>query len=254
MEMVVNSTARPELRLLTGHRNRPLSAGAAMLALMCALAGPIGADAQSAPDLGFTTKVSAALITEFMQKFTAAARERLSRWMNFAAAQKANPFMQRLDAAKGREAGVLQAVNDQLNRIPFLTDQAHWAQDDYWATPAESVASNGGDCEDYAIAKYYLLKELGVPLARLRITYVKALKIDLPHMVLAYYPRPDAEPFVLDNLDPRVRPASERSDLVPVYSFNDDELQLVQSRLKGKPAQIRLWLSLQERLVAQSKT
>ena len=254
MEMVVNSTARARLRPLTGHRKRSLPARAATLALMCTLAGPSRAQAQSAPDLGFTTKVSVALITEFTHKFTAAARERLSRWMEFAAAQKANPFMQRLDAAKGREAVVLQEVNDQLNRIPFLTDQAHWGQDDYWASPAESVASNGGDCEDYAIAKYYLLKELGVPLVRLRITYVKALKINQPHMVLAYYALPDAEPYVLDNLDPRVRVASERSDLVPVYSFNDDEIQLVHSSLKGKPAQIRQWLSLQERLVAQSKT
>lgn len=251
MEMVVNSTARAGLRPLTGHRHRSLPAAAA---LMCALASPIGAQAQSAPDLGFTTTVSAVLITQFAQKFTAAARDLLARWMEFAVAQKANPFMQRLDAAKGREAGVLQAVNDQLNRIPFLTDEAHWGQDDYWAAPAESVASNGGDCEDYAIAKYYLLKELGVPLARLRITYVKALTINQPHMVLAYYQRPDAEPLVLDNLDPRVRPASERSDLAPVYSFNDDEFQIVQSSLKGKPAQIRQWLSLQERLVVQSKT
>jgi predicted transglutaminase-like cysteine proteinase len=213
-----------------------------------------GAEAQSTAELGFTTKVSSGLITQLAQKFSAAARDLLYRWVNFAAEQKSNPFMPRLDAAKGREAGLLQVVNDQLNRIPFLSDQAHWGQDDYWATPAESVASNGGDCEDYAIAKYFMLKELGVPLQRLRITYVKALKINEAHMVLAYYPRPDAEPLILDNLDGRVRPASERTDLQPVYSFNDDEFKLVTSSLKGKPAQIRQWLSMHERLLAQSKT
>ena len=223
-------------------------------ALVFTLTWPVDAEAQPATDLGFTTRVSTALITQFTQKFAAAARDLLGRWIDFAAEQKTNPFMQRLDAAQGREARVLQAVNDQLNRIPFLTDQAHWGQDDYWATPAESVASNGGDCEDYAIAKYFMLRELGVPLQRLRITYVKALKINEAHMVLAYYPRPDAEPLVLDNLDGRVRPASERSDLVPVYSFNDDEFQMVTSSLKGKPSQIRQWLSMQERLLAQSKT
>ena len=253
MELVVNSTVRAGLRPF-GRCNRSLPAGAVMLALLCALGCPLGAQAQSGPDLGFTTKVSPALIAQFSQKFTAAARDLLTRWINFAAELKSVPFMQRLDAARGREAGVLQLVNDHLNRIPYLTDQAHWSQDDYWATPAESVASNGGDCEDYAIAKYFLLKELGVPLARLRITYVKALKINEAHMVLAYYPRPDAEPLILDSLDPRVRPASERSDLVPVYSFNDDEFQLVTSSLKGKPAQIRQWLALQGRLVVQSKT
>lgn len=251
MEKVDYARAREGLRLV--HHKRHLLAPAAILGLVFTLIYPLGAKAQPASDLGFTTKVSAALIAQFAQKFNAAARELLARWMDFAAAQKTNPFMQRLDAAKGREAGVLQAVNDQLNRIPFLSDQAHWGQDDYWATPAEAVASNGGDCEDYAIAKYYMLKELGVPLQRLRITYVKALKINDAHMVLAYYSRPDAEPLVLDNLDGRVRPASERSDLVPVYSFNDDEFQLVTSSLKGKPSQIRQWLSMQERLLAQSK-
>ena len=124
---------------------------------------------------------------------------------------------------------------------------------DYWATPAETVGSHGADCEDFAIAKYYLLKELGVPLERLRITYVRALKLSEAHMVLAYYPRPDAEPLVLDNVDRRVRPASERTDLVPVYSFNDDEAVIMQGNVKGKPSQIRAWLSLQQRLIAQSR-
>ncbi|MCX7143504.1 MAG: transglutaminase-like cysteine peptidase, partial [Proteobacteria bacterium] len=133
------------------------------------------------------------------------------------------------------------------------SDKAHWKQDDYWATPAESIASNGGDCEDYAIAKYYMLKELGVPLERLRITYVKALKINEAHMVLAYYAKPDAEPYILDNLEPGVKPASQRTDLLPVYSFNDDEVVMVQSRVKGKPSQIRQWLTVQERLLEQSR-
>jgi hypothetical protein len=71
-------------------------------------------------------------------------------------------------------------------------------------------------------------------------------------MVLAYYATPDAEPLLMDNLDPRVRPASERRDLEPVYSFNDDEVQLVQGGRRGKPSQIRAWLHVQERLLAES--
>ena len=223
----------------------------------CALAGclclSLMVQAQSRSDLGFTTKVSPSLIVQLAQKFSTAARDLLGHWIDFGAVQKTLPYMEKLDAAKGREAGVLQTVNDQINRVPYRTDKAHWGQDDYWATPAESVASNGGDCEDYAIAKYYMLKELGVPLDRLRITYVKALKLNEAHMVLGYYPRPDAEPYILDNLDPIVKLASLRNDLLPVYSFNDDEVMLVQGRVKGKPSQIRQWLSVQERLLDQSK-
>ena len=97
-----------------------------------------------------------------------------------------------------------------LNRVPFVDDAVHWREEDYWATPAESIGSNGADCEDFSIAKYFLLKELGVPIARLRLTYVKSLKLNQAHMVLAYYARPDAEPLVLDNLEDAVRPASQR--------------------------------------------
>jgi len=64
-----------------------------------------------------------------------------------------------------------------------------------------SLASNGADCEDFSIAKYFALKELGVPIQRLRITYVKAVRLNQAHMVLAYYPEPDAVPLILDNLE-----------------------------------------------------
>lgn len=225
-----------------------------MLAIVVMALVYAGATAQSLSDLGYTTRVSPGLINQMTERFSATARALLGDWINAARIQKQPPsFLQKLERGEGREAAVLQIVNDQLNRIPWKTDQSHWGQVDYWATPAESVASNGGDCEDYAIAKYYLLKELGVPLERLRITYVKAMKLNEAHMVLAYYARPDADPLILDNLDKRVSPASERPDLVPVYSFNDDEALIIQGGVRGKPSQIRAWLSVQERLMAQAR-
>ncbi len=260
MPTVLNTFEDDPERAVTPLRDRSLlrrRQGLAACCAACALAGclwlSVAVQAQSRSDLGFTTRVSQTLVGQLAQRFSAAARELLGRWIDFGATQKTLPFMQKLDAAKGQEAGVLQTVNDQINRIPYHTDQAHWKMNDYWATPAESVASNGGDCEDYAIAKYYMLKELGVPLERLRITYVKALKLNEAHMVLVYYPKPDAEPYILDNLDPVVKLASLRNDLLPVYSFNDDEVILVQGRVKGKPSQIRQWLSVQERLLEQSR-
>jgi predicted transglutaminase-like cysteine proteinase len=210
--------------------------------------------AQQVADLGFTTRVSASLVTQYTQRFGAATPERISRWKDFAREQKSGSLAQRIAAAPSREAA-LQLVNDAINgQVKWLEDSAHWGAADYWATPAESIGSAGGDCEDYSIAKYYLLKELGVPIARLRITYVRALKLKgQAHMVLAYYSAPDAEPLILDNLDPRVRRASERQDLEPVYSFNDDEVQLAQGSVRGKPSQIRAWLQVQERLLAESR-
>jgi predicted transglutaminase-like cysteine proteinase len=112
----------------------------------------------------------------------------------------------------------------------FDSDMNIWGQSDYWATPLESLGKNAGDCEDYSIAKYILLKELGIPIERLKLTYVRAQiggqhsKIFQAHMVLSYYPEPNAEPLILDNLISDIRPASRRSDLSPIFSFNDDGL------------------------------
>lgn len=222
-----------------------------------AIAGLVAAGvlAQVIPDLGFTTKVSASLVSLYARKFGAPVPERLAGWIGFARNQRAQPDAQRFDAASGQEAETLQIVNDAINkRIKWVDDKAHWGVEDYWATPAESIATAGGDCEDFSIAKYYMLKELGVPVAKLRITYVRLLtRGGSAHMVLAYYPTPAAEPLILDNVDPSVRGASQRNDLEPVYNFNDDEVVMVAVG-KGRPAQIRAWLSVQERLVMESGT
>jgi predicted transglutaminase-like cysteine proteinase len=202
-------------------------------------------EAQQAAQLGFTTAVSDRLIDAYGRRFGPQAAERLQAWKRYARTRGAAP-------ASERE--LLEEVNRVLNRIAFVDDDRHWGMEDYWATPAESVASNGADCEDYTIAKYFMLKELGVPVARLRLTYVKSVKLNQAHMVLAYYARPDAEPLVLDNLEDRVRPASQRTDLIPVYSFNDDEVWVELRGRSGSPKQIRNWSALLARLERERRT
>ena len=222
----------------------------ALVLLACAIAGlAAGASAE----LGFTSQVTQSLIGSYTRQFGSAARERIGSWVDFARAQKAAPRVMRLLQSTGAELEALQTANSFFNRIPFLSDADHWSAEDYWATPAETVASNGGDCEDYSIAKYFLLKEFGVPVERLRITYVKAVKLNQAHMVLAYYATPGSEPLILDNLEDRVRPASDRSDLVPVYSFNDDDVVLVRDSRKSNPLQIRAWRDLLQKLEAEAR-
>lgn len=127
-------------------------------------------------------------------------------------------------AAKLNDMEKLQRVNNFFNRIPNEDDSTHWGEQDYWATPMELLASNGGDCEDFALAKYFTLRELGVPDERLRLTYAKAYLRQTgqiqSHMVLTYYRVPGDEPLVLDNLTDAIQPASQRADLTPTYSFN----------------------------------
>ena len=125
------------------------------------------------------------------------------------------------------EEAQLAAVNTFFNRrIVFAEDIEAWGQADYWASPLEALALGRGDCEDYAIAKYFSLVALGMPVARLRMVYVRAQTggSAQPHMVLAYYAQANSEPLILDNLITEVRPASRRPDLVPVFSFNSEGL------------------------------
>jgi predicted transglutaminase-like cysteine proteinase len=209
-----------------------------------ALLGAAFSWAQLRSGLGYAASVSDGLVRVYSARFGADARGHLERWKQYANEQQ---------APRAAEQALLVKVNDYVNRVRFLDDQAHWGAVDYWATPAETMASNGGDCEDYSIAKYFLLKELGVPVARLRLTYVNAVKLGQAHMVLAYYPRPDAEPLVLDNLDPAVRPASQRADLVPVYSFNDEEVWVEARGRAGSPRQIRNWSAVVDRLEQEAR-
>ncbi len=150
----------------------------------------------------------------------------------------------------------LKDVNDFFNRrLAFRDDAVTWGVPDYWASPLESLDKRAGDCEDYAIAKYFSLAAAGVPMAKLRMVYVRARLQGqaLPHMVLAYYAQPSAEPLILDNLRPEVLPASQRADLTPVFSFNTDGLwQGVGQVTSGDPmVRLSLWRELVAKVRAE---
>jgi predicted transglutaminase-like cysteine proteinase len=154
-------------------------------------------------------------------KYGPAARQRFVDWQKLMAAGKSIT-----------EQDKLREVNDFFNHnIQFAEDIVLWLKEDYWATPVELLCKGAGDCEDFAIAKYFTLLEVGVDESKLRITYVKALKLNLSHMVLTYYENPQTDPLVLDNLTSTISFASERTDLLPVYSFNGTSLWM--NKLKG---------------------
>jgi predicted transglutaminase-like cysteine proteinase len=154
----------------------------------------------------------------------------------------------------------LRRVNDFYNRrIRFGEDQPIWGQSDYWATPMETLGKGAGDCEDFAIAKYFTLLLLNVPDEKLRLIYVQARlggvnsSITQAHMVLAYYPSPEAEPLILDNLIDDLLPASRRRDLQPVFSFNSQGLWqgVSGARGAGGPANLTRWQELLKRARAE---
>ena len=134
----------------------------------------------------------------------------------------------------------LHGINDFFNqKIKFTDDIELWGQTDYWATPLETIGKQAGDCEDFSIAKYAFLKVMNISDDKLRLTYVRAELAGnqnsaiKAHMVLSYYATPLSEPLILDNLNPEIMPASKRTDLAPIFSFNSKGLWLGSS-LKPK--------------------
>lgn len=166
------------------------------------------------------------------------------------------PLQNLLVESRGQDDDArLTAVNQFYNlRIDFRPDSEVWGQEDYWATPLQSLAAGRGDCEDYVIAKYTTLLAMGVQRSRLRLVYVRARLTDaqpaVAHMVLAYYATPTAEPLILDNLRADVLPAAQRSDLTPVFSFNSEGLwQGVGQATAGDPmARLSRWRDTWQRI------
>lgn len=191
--------------------------------------------------------ITDAQIARLAQQFGPVARERLTGWKDLLI----NPKYRKLS-----ERDKLELVNDYMNQPRFLNDIDHWGKEDYWATPIEFLSTDGGDCEDFAIAKYFTLRTLGVPDEKLRLIYVKELVIyRQAHMVLAYLPTPDADPLILDNINRTIQPASTRTDLLPVYSFNGSSLWLAKERTGraeqvGGSDRIGLWRDLQGKMRA----
>jgi len=175
----------------------------------------------------------------------------LSDWQQLLQDSKALPAPDRL-----------KRVNEFFNRrIRFASDQEIWHQSDYWATPMETLSKGAGDCEDFTIAKYFTLLNVGISVEQLRLIYVKARiggmnsNVQQAHMVLAYYASPDAEPLILDNLITDIRPASRRADLSPVFSFNSQGIfNGVDAKTKpekGGVTQLSRWSELLQRARAE---
>lgn len=122
------------------------------------------------------------------------------------------------ELSKAPMAERVKHINEVVNRIPYREDKDVWGKNDYWATPKETAARGLADCEDYAIAKYALLKATGVPENMIRIAIVRDQQKNIPHAILVVYDQNGPE--ILDNQSQYVRQASAISWYAPLYSIN----------------------------------
>ncbi len=184
-------------------------------------------------------------LNEIGKNYGEYAKRRLIGW------QKLTTENKNLDEKKK-----LEAVNTYFNLLEYAKDINHWGIDDYWATPLEFIVSGAGDCEDFAVAKYFTLLELGVPDEKLLIMYVKLKQYsevyNQAHMVLLYYETPQSVPLVLDNINKEILPADQRQDLKPIYGFNGTGLwqakELGKGNKIGNASDLKRWVDLEERM------
>jgi predicted transglutaminase-like cysteine proteinase len=129
-------------------------------------------------------------------------------WTTLLAALKGQPLRRQIELA-----------NDALNRIRYVPTMQNWRRAMYWETPLEFLRY-GGQCQDYAIAKYELLRQAGVPANAMRMVVLHDTAIGRDHAVLVVYV--EGEPLVLDILNPSIVPADASIPYRPYYSINEN--------------------------------
>lgn len=129
---------------------------------------------------------------------------------------KLDAFLDTLRGKSHREQ--LVAVNAHMNARPYTSDAKNWGERDYWETPAEFMARSG-DCEDFAIAKFFALRRLGWSADALRLAAVKDMKRGLGHAVLVAFD--GAKSWMLDNQIKEVVETRTVRHYEAVYSINE---------------------------------
>lgn len=132
----------------------------------------------------------------------------------------------------------LKLTNSYLNSLNAHFD-GRSANDDYWSSRGEFLSRGGGDCEDYAIGKYYTLKDMGFKDKNMCLMVVKERYSGYYHMVLAVWQDEKKVPQILDNLSFKILPLTKRVDLIPRYCINEIGYYTVNKNGKKTKANIR---------------
>lgn len=187
-----------------------ISAAVAVIILTVLLAVSLAATASPA--------ISKPQLQQVRQHYGQEAQVRLQQWQQI------------LNHSKGKsEVEQLKLTNDFINLIEFIHSPFYQDGLDYRLSPMAFLILGAGDSEEFSMAKYFTLRKMGIQASRLRLNDTERQSNLTPHMVLAYYPSVDADPLILDYLDKTIRPLSQRQDLRPVYSFDAEQLWLMQS-------------------------
>ncbi|HBO1414523.1 transglutaminase-like cysteine peptidase [Pseudomonas aeruginosa] len=150
------------------------------------------------------------------------------------------------------DSAKLDAVNQFFNhQVLYREDMVLWGQFDYWASPLETLERGAGDCEDFALAKYFTLRLLGIPERNLRLLYTLVGSTQQAHMVLGYWGDVGDGPLILDNLHPDIQPIAQRPDLHLQFAFDTDHIYRFDHHrliVAGDAQLLPCWMTLKDRV------
>jgi predicted transglutaminase-like cysteine proteinase len=148
----------------------------------------------------------------------------------------AQRFVSLVDSAQARSGRPrIDAVNRAINAsIRYTSDYAQHGVADYWAPPLEALASGRGDCEDYAIAKYAVLRAAGVPASDLRLLLVRDRAVRQDHAVLAV--RDGGRWLVLDNRHLMLSEPTSLPQFTPLFALDHQGVSLFAAPYAVRPA------------------
>lgn len=179
---------------------------------------------RASTDMSSFTKWSSMFERFSMEVNNGSSDEVVQKWRSNLAAFQGLPLEQ-----------MANKVNNLMNQIRYIGDKRNWGKSDYWETPVEFL-TYGGDCEDFAIAKYISLRALGVPDRAMRVAIVKDMQKGIPHAILIVYTQ--SGPMVLDNQIKQMTEASEIAHYKPIFSINRTAWWLHTESNSSNPTQI----------------
>jgi predicted transglutaminase-like cysteine proteinase len=197
---------------------RWLVAIGALLALGACAAGTTAAEPRIAQASAFDGSETFLASTSPVPQW-AAVIERYDRTLRSPAAVPAE-WHRLVNGLSGLDlAQKIERANIEINRHPYVPSARNWGRPDYWETPFEFLAKNG-QCQDYAIAKYFLLRAAGVPTNALRVVIVQDTESRSAHAVVVVDPQGQA--LMLDNQITGIVPFATADRYQPLYALNED--------------------------------
>ncbi|MDB2594628.1 transglutaminase-like cysteine peptidase [Porticoccaceae bacterium] len=182
-------------QIIIAQQGKASNLTAAILSLLL-----IGNLAQASP-----STINEPLLGQVHQEYGESAQTRLRQWQQIVNYAIGKPKIEQLALA-----------NNFINQAQFIDSPYYQDGFDFRLSPMAFLILGAGDSEEFSIAKYFTLREMGIHSNKLRLTYTEIQANNASHMVLAYYGADDAEPLVLDYLDKTVRPMSQRQDIRPI--------------------------------------